>query len=224
MADRTDAPRPAAPRASGKARIREAAREAIVDQGFDLAVSRDITAAAGVSRALLFYHYESLEDCLIDAVETSVSADTRRFEAAVAGLVDPFDRAALLVEWHIPASTRQRREWLLTFEFVRASFRSARIADVAARQYGDWHAAVAGEYASIAAALAADEVRMRANRLIGLSEGLSWQLILGNPSLPEDDVRAILSATVAADLGLPAERLRRAGDHLADRLATIRGC
>jgi hypothetical protein len=65
---------------------------------------------------------------------------------------------------------------------------------------------------------------MRANRLIGLSEGLSWQLILGNPSLPEDDVRAILSATVAADLGLPAERLRRAGHHLAGRLATIRGC
>jgi AcrR family transcriptional regulator len=224
MARRTDATEPGTPRASGKARIREAAREAIVDQGFDLAVSRDITAAAGVSRALLFYHYESLEECLIDAVETSVSAETRRFEAAVEGLVDPADRAALLVEWHIPASTRQRREWLLTFEFVRASFRSARIADVAARQYGEWHGAVAGEYTRIAAALSADEVRARANRLIGLSEGLSWQLILGNPSLPEDEIRAILAATVAADLGLPAERLRRTGDHLADRLATIRGC
>jgi hypothetical protein len=65
---------------------------------------------------------------------------------------------------------------------------------------------------------------MRTNRLIGLSEGLSWQLILGNPSLPEDDVRAILSTTVGEDLGLPAERLRRAGDDLAARLATIRGC
>ncbi len=224
MADRTDAPHPDAPRASGKARIREAAREAIVDQGFDLAVSRDITATAGVSRALLFYHYESLEECLIDAVETSVSAETRRFEAAVAGLSDPADRAALLVEWHIPASTLQRREWLLTFEFVRASFRSARIADVAARQYAEWHAAVAGEYGRIAAALTADEVRTRASRLIGLSEGLSWQLILGNPSLPEDDIRAILSATVGEDLGLPVEQLRRAGDHLAGRLATIRGC
>jgi AcrR family transcriptional regulator len=224
MARRTDTTEPGTPRASGKARIREAAREAIVDQGFDLAVSRDITAAAGVSRALLFYHYESLEECLIDAVETSVSAETRRFEAAVEGLLDPADRAALLVEWHIPASTRQRREWLLTFEFVRASFRSARIADVAARQYGEWHAAVAGEYARIAAALSADEVRARANRLIGLSEGLSWQLILGNPSLPEDEIRAILAATVAADLGLPAERLQPAGDHLAGRLATIRGC
>jgi AcrR family transcriptional regulator len=222
MAHTTRAPVPAIARAPGKVRIREAARDAIIEHGFDLAVSRNITSAAGVSTSLLFYHYASLEECLIDAVETSVEEATRRFEIGVAGLTDPVDRAQLLIEWHIPSSQAQRREWLLTFEFVRASFRLASVADVAARQYGDWHATVAREYGAIAGeARPADG--MGADRLIGLSEGLSWQLILGNPSLPEEHVRAILRDTMASDLGIAADDLGRPADHLAGRLRVIRG-
>jgi AcrR family transcriptional regulator len=223
MAHMTRAPEPAIARAPGKVRIREAARDAIIEHGFDLAVSRNITSAAGVSTSLLFYHYASLEDCLIDAVETSVEDATRRFEIGVAGVADPVDRAQLLIEWHIPSSQSQRREWLLTFEFVRASFRLANVADVAARQYGDWHATVAREYRAIAGEMRPDDARMGADRLIGLSEGLSWQLILGNPSLPEERIRAILRGTMAPDLRIAAEDLGRPADHLAGRLRVIRG-
>ena len=72
MANQTRESEPPTRRPSGKARIREAAQDAIVEHGFDLAASRNITAAAGVSTSLLFYHYASLEECLIDAVVKKV--------------------------------------------------------------------------------------------------------------------------------------------------------
>ena len=62
----------------------------------------------------------------------------------------------------------------------------------------------------------------KAHRLLGLAEGLSWQLILGNPACPTH-VREILAGTVAADLGLASETLTRPSDHLTARLAIIRG-
>ena len=63
----------------------------------------------------------------------------------------------------------------------------------------------------------------KAHRLLGLAEGLSWQLILANPGLSEHHVREILAGTVAADLGLASETLTRPSDHLTARLAIIRG-
>ncbi len=210
-------------RPPGKTRIREAAQDAIVENGFDLAASRNITAAAGVSTSLLFYHYASLEECLIDAVDASVQQVGERLEIALAGVIDPLDRARLLVEWNLPTSSTQRREWLLSFEFVRAALRMQSVAHVAARQYSRWHETVVREYRTIDAAMDAADAATRAHRLLGLAEGLSWQLILANPGLSENHVREILSGTVAADLGLSSDALLRPSDHLTARLAIIRG-
>lgn len=193
----------------GKVRIREAAREAIIANGFDLATSRVITSAAGVSPALLFHHYRSLEDCLIDAVETSIRDLFDRYHAVARDLTDPVLRARALLEWHIPSSDDERREWLLSFEFVRASFRLPSIAGVVERQYDRWHRTIVSEYLAISPGLSPADAAMKARRLMGLSEGLSWQLILGNPTVPEATVRQILADTLGSDLGLPSEELPR---------------
>ena len=210
-------------RRSGKARIREAAQDAIVEHGFDLAASRNITSAAGVSTSLLFYHYASLEECLIDAVDTSVQQVGERLEIALAGVTDPVDRARLLVEWNVPSSSTQRREWLLSFEFVRAALRMQSVAHVAARQYSRWHVTVVTEYLTIDTAMQSSDAATRAHRLLGLAEGLSWQLILANPGLPVHRVREIVSGAIAADLGLASDALTGPSDHLTERLAIIRG-
>ena len=210
-------------RPSGKTRIREAAQDAIIEHGFDLAASRNITAAAGVSTSLLFYHYASLEECLIDAVDTSAQRVGERLEVALAGVADPVDRTRLLVEWNVPSSAIQRREWLLSFEFVRAALRMQSVAHVAARQYTRWHQTVVNEYRTIDATMQSADAATRAHRLLGLAEGLSWQLILANPGLPEKHVREILSDAIAADLRLASDALTGPSDHLTARLAIIRG-
>ena len=223
MANHTRESEPPTSRPSGKTRIREAAQDAIVEHGFDLAASRNITSAAGVSTSLLFYHYASLEECLIDAVDTSVQQIGERLEIALAGVTDPVDRARLLVEWNLPSSPTQRREWLLSFEFVRAALRVPSVAHVAARQYSRWHQTVVNEYCAIDTAMHSADAATLAHRLLGLAEGLSWQLILANPGVSENHVREILSGTITADLGLPSDTLTRPIDHLTARLAIVRG-
>jgi AcrR family transcriptional regulator len=205
----------------GKRRIREAARAAIIEHGFDRAASRNITTAAGVSTALLFYYYGSLEECLIDAVESSEQGVGDRLHAALAGEADPNRRASLLVEWNLPVSELQRSEWMLASEFERASLRVAGISDIVAAQYRRRREVTADEYRAIDPSMPAEVPAVRADRLLGLADGLSWQLMLGNA--PEQDVREILCDTVAADLGLHADAVLAAGRSLGVRIATIRG-
>lgn len=207
---------------NGKVRIRRAARTAIVTNGFDLSASREITSSAGVSPALLFYHYSSMEECLIDAVETSVESLFERFHTVADDLTDPTLRARVLLEWHIPRSPEQRQEWLLSFEFLRASFRMPSIAPVAQRQYRRWHQTTLAEYMKIASQMSRDDASLKARRLMGLSEGLSWQLILGNPSLTEDTVRGILADTMVTDLGITLEALTRPSQELGELLGRLR--
>ena len=207
---------------SGKARIRRAAAATIVANGFDLSASRDITSTAGVSPALLFYHYRSMEECLVDAVETSVVTLFERFHTVADGLTDPVLRARVLLEWHIPSSPEQRQEWLLSFEFVRASFRIPSIAPVAQAQYDRWHQTVLAEYETIAPHPSTGDASLQARRLMGLSEGLSWQLILGNPSLHEDTVRGVLADTMATDLGITLEALTKPSQELGELLGRLR--
>ncbi len=57
---------------------------------------------------------------------------------------------------------------------------------------------------------------------MGLSEGLSWQLILGNPSLTEDTVRGILADTMVTDLGITLEALTRPSQELGELLGRLR--
>ncbi len=125
------------------------------------------------------------------------------------------------MEWNLPSSPTQRREWLLTFEFVRAALRMQSVEHVAARHYSRWHQTVVNEYRTIDTAMPPHDAATSAHRLLGLAEGLSWQLILANPGLSEQRVREILSGTVASDLRLASEALigpsrspnRQAGNH-----------
>ena len=207
----------------GKQRIREAARQAIVEHGFDLAASRAITSAAGVSSALLFYHYGSLEECLVDAVDSSVHNVFTRLYDALGGVDDPVLRARILLEWHVPSSPTQRQEWLLSFEFVRASFRLPSITPTVRAQYDKWQAAIVGEYLLIRPEMGSKAAVLTAKRLIGLSDGLGLHLILRDPSMREADVRTAISATMSEDLGIPPEKLVGAASAIKTRLAVLRG-
>ena len=144
-----------------------------------------------------------------------------RLAAALDGEADPARRARLLVEWNMPLSQVQRSEWMLGSEFERASLRVSGISQLVAEQYGHWRAITAGVYRSIDPGMAADAAALLADRLLGLADGLSWQLMLGNAS--EAHVRAILCDSVAADLALRRDDLLAESTGLDDRIAVIRG-
>jgi len=154
-------------------------------------------------------------------VQSSEQGVGERLLEALRGEAEPARRARLLVEWNLPLSQVQRSEWMLGSEFERASLRVAGISQLVAEQYGHWREITAGVYRSVDPDMTADAAGLRADRLLGLADGLSWQLMLGNAT--EQHVRAILCDAVASDLGLRADDLVAAADGLGDRIATIRG-
>ena len=90
MADRGDAT---------KDRIIEAALATLRDAGYAGASARVIAAAGGVNQALIFYHFGSVDDLLVAALDRSSDARLARYRerfAAIATLPQLADAAAAL--------------------------------------------------------------------------------------------------------------------------------
>ena len=67
-----------------RARIVEAAVATLRTAGFAGASARAIAAAGGFNQALIFYHFGSLDDLLLAALDATAAARLARYEAAVA--------------------------------------------------------------------------------------------------------------------------------------------
>ena len=106
------APARAARAGDARARLLEAAVEALAARGFHGTTTRDIAAAAGMSPAALYVHHRSKEDVLFAISRAGHERTLAVVEAAVATSTDPAERlgrlAADFVRHHALAHTTAR--------------------------------------------------------------------------------------------------------------------
>jgi AcrR family transcriptional regulator len=82
-------------------RIVQAARELVVEHGYDGVSTGQVLARAQVSRGGLYHHFAG-KDELMAAVLEAVERDfSQRLAVAVAGARDPFDALASGVQWYL---------------------------------------------------------------------------------------------------------------------------
>ena len=74
------------PRAAARARIVAAALETLERAGFAGTTARAVAATGGFNQALIYYHFESLEDLLAAALEDFSQRRLARYRAALAGV------------------------------------------------------------------------------------------------------------------------------------------
>jgi AcrR family transcriptional regulator len=87
-------------------RIVQAARELVVEQGYDGVSTGRVLARAGVSRGGLYHHFSG-KDELMAAVLEAVERDFAvRLAAAVADAPDPFEALATGVQWYLDECRR----------------------------------------------------------------------------------------------------------------------
>ena len=67
----------------------EAAIETLKEEGFAGASARAIAATAGVNQALVFYHFGTVNDLLLAALDATSERRMARYEEAVAGATGP---------------------------------------------------------------------------------------------------------------------------------------
>jgi AcrR family transcriptional regulator len=104
--DRTDQ---TSERAEGtRERIVQAARELVVEHGYDGVSTGQVLRRAGVSRGGLYHHFDGKDD-LMGAVLEAVERDfAQRLAVAVADAPDPFTALETGVQWYLDECRRSK--------------------------------------------------------------------------------------------------------------------
>lgn len=89
-----------------RAKIVQAARELVVERGYDAVSTRDVLERSGVSRGALYHHFEGKTElfaAVVDALERDFIV---RLTAAVANEPDPFSMLSAGVQWYLDEALR----------------------------------------------------------------------------------------------------------------------
>jgi AcrR family transcriptional regulator len=196
--------RPARP---ARERILAAAVRRIAREGIEGVRIARIAMDAGVSPALVHYHFATREALLAEALDYSYNyAEERRISSGSEATASHAERLEAMLEGCLPSSPELHDDWLLWVELWHQAARNEQLRPFAGELYSRLHAWFADE---IAAGVAAgeftrcdpDEV---ADRILALLDGVGVRTIIGDPQMSLARARQTVRAAVAHELGLSA--------------------
>jgi AcrR family transcriptional regulator len=206
------------PERSARERILHAACELIAERGIGGARIAQIAKAAGVSTALVHYHFRTREELLAETLDYAfdLAAAVRLRPAeddAAAGGGSAARRLADVFDQSLPESDPGRREWQLWAELWLGAARDPSLRPIAAQMYARYRTWIAtaiaegvaaGEFARVDPGAAADLA-------MALIDGLGLRVLLRDPSMPLELARERIGEILARELEIPAGRLPFAG-------------
>jgi AcrR family transcriptional regulator len=190
--------------ADARERILDAACDVIAEHGIeDVRIAR-IATIAGVSPALVHYHFATREALLAEALEHSFEllGDLRTTSADDDGWTAG-RRLRWMIDQSLPFPGMGDREWGLWLELWRQAARREELRAVAARlyeRYEEWIAEVVDD--GIAAGeFVADDPRAVVQRLIAAIDGVGLRVLVDDPRMGPEHARRLVIEQVAAQLG-----------------------
>ena len=189
-------------------RILDAACDVIAEHGIeDVRIAR-IATLAGVSPALVHYHFETREALLAEALEHSFELlGDFRTVAGGAGEWSAPAKLAWMVDQSLPFPGMGHREWALWLELWSRAARRAELRPVAGRlykRYEAWIADVVQEGVDDGE-LPACDVRAVTQRLIATIDGLGLRVLVDDPEMPKERARELALASLAGELDIGVE-------------------
>jgi AcrR family transcriptional regulator len=187
-----------------RARILDAAVRRIAREGIDEVRIARIATDAGVSPALVHYHFDSREALLVEALEHSYDlAGSSRVVSAAGG--SAAERLGAMIDACLPFPGDQRDDWLLWVELWLRAARHPELAATAGRLYGrlhEWFELVLAEGVA-SGELAAVDAAGLSDRLLAAIDGYGLRALIGDPAVPVERARAEVWAIAAEALDLP---------------------
>jgi len=195
--------------AAARERILQAAVRAIARDGIDgLRIAR-IATEAGVSSALVHYHFADREQLLAETIDYSYArAAEVRLDDAVEPAADHAARLAAMIDACLPTTEALAEDWVLWMELWLRAVRHPELRPVAEELYArlhDWFVQeiTAGVRDGEFARCDADEV---ADRTLALLDGYGVRTMIGDQTIPLERARRAVAGQLSRDLGL-GERL-----------------
>jgi AcrR family transcriptional regulator len=201
---------------SARDRILHAACELIAERGIGGARIAQIAKAAGVSTALVHYHFRTREALLAETLDYAfdLASAVRLRPAGENGDASAAKRLADVIEQSLPTTDPGRREWKLWAELWLGAARDPDLRPVAAQMYGRYRAWIAAAIAEGMASgeFAAVDPAETADTAMALIDGLGLRVLLGDPLMPLHTARERIGEILARELQIPAGRLPFAAD------------
>jgi AcrR family transcriptional regulator len=185
--------------------IRAAACRAFAARGPSATRISDIAREAGVSSAIIHYYYKSKDEVLLAALQWANEHTSRRLEELRAETSDPVTLLRRTLELAIPSEGVLRDEYVLWIETWARVRLHPRLLAECAEMSDRWTAfierlVVDGAQAGVFAPIAPPpEI---AQRMVALSDGLSFRSAIGYTGMQVQRVRELLVSFAAEQLGL----------------------
>lgn len=193
-----------------KATILDAVLSVIIDVGYTQMTVADVARVAGVSTALVHYHFSSKTELIIAALRAACVDDKQLRESFAAADASALARLDRVLCGTMPADPADA-SWLLWIETWGETRREPAIRDVMDDLNQHEHRVLVG---LIAAGTDAGEFRCAdpgaaAERLMALRDGLAIQFTLFNDDQPADRFRELLRGSLRNNLGVTSEQYER---------------
>jgi AcrR family transcriptional regulator len=195
-------------RAGARDRILAAAVRRIASDGIDDVRIARIAMDAGVSPALVHYHFDSRETLLAEALNYSYArAGDARISSGELPAASHAERLSAMVGQCLPSTPELAEDWVLWVELWLRAVRHPELRPVAEELYSrlrDWFAE------EIQAGVEDDEfaedtdVPAVTDRTLALLDGFGIRTLIGDSQVPLDRARAAVEESLARDLGIPA--------------------
>ncbi|MFI1398719.1 TetR/AcrR family transcriptional regulator [Streptomyces sp. NPDC020681] len=187
-------------------RILAAACEVIAEVGFEKIRMRMVAEHAGVSTALLHYHFETREKLFTEAMTHSFAQTGTELERD-ADTVPAAVILARILHTLLPTDPELRQDWKLWQELWVRALRDETAQQLAVDLYEQLHAWVgqalrrgidSGEFAPC-------DVDATSTLLLALCDGFGIRLMLGDPQVTLKAAQTAIWGAVAGTLDVPAE-------------------
>ena len=197
---------------SARDRILQSAVELIAERGIGGARIAQIANAAGVSTALVHYHFRTREVLLAETLDYAfdlAAAVRLRPAGDNGGRGSAAHRLADVIEQSLPTTDPGRREWQLWAELWLGAARDPSLRPIAAQMYARYRTWIAGAIAEGIAAgqFAPVDPGDTADVAMALIDGLGLRVLLGDPSMPLDLARERIGEVLARELRISAGHL-----------------
>jgi AcrR family transcriptional regulator len=177
--------------------IVDAAMSLIDEKGLSATSARDIANAAGVSLGTLTYHFESVDDILVQVLSAQVDRYERRRASRLAGFTDPLELLCASLNCYLDPEIYPRAMWRMWLDCWARAAHSPMLRSWQVDRYSESYDEVEeiivdgiaqGRFPSM-------DARECARELVALLDGLAEQMLL-DAEMSSEQATAILDRAV----------------------------
>lgn len=181
--------------------------QVIVERGLANTRTADVAEAAGVSQALVFYHFSTKDRLLAEAFAYAAEQDLARLDTVVRSAADPLDKLKKIIRLYAP--TGRSKSWTLWIDGWSESLRTPALNRVCRNLDLRWKEALTAVIASGCADGTFDcpDPKGAAWRINAMIDGLAVQSAIHERVVTRRQLADWIRLTVAREIGREPQEL-----------------